>query len=240
MVGGAMGRPYAQDLRDRVIAVVDDGTGVTAAARLRQISTSYASRVMGRLRVTGETTARALGRELRPKLADYHETLRQRVAAVPDETLAELAVWLLVEHGVTISVSRLCTTLQGLKLTRKKDTPRLRAGAPRRRGRAPSLARRPGDAKPAVPGLHQRNLGQHQYNAPLRLRPAWPALPRRRASRPLAHRHLPCRLASRRHHRALCLRRADRRRQLPHLDRAVTGSHSRVRRHRRHGQSVRP
>ena len=115
-----MGRPYSQDLRDRVIAVVDDGQGVTAAARLLRVSRSYASKVMGRLRATGETTARALGRGPRAKLADHHETLRQRVAAVPDETLAELAAWLLAEHGVTISVSRLCTTLQGLKLTRKK------------------------------------------------------------------------------------------------------------------------
>lgn len=115
-----MGRPYSQDLRQRVIAVVDGGIGVTAASRLLRVSVSYVSKVMGRRRATGETTARELGRGPRPKLADHHERLRRRVAAVPDETLEELRAWLLAEHAVAISVGRLCTTLRELKLTRKK------------------------------------------------------------------------------------------------------------------------
>ena len=115
-----MGRPYSQDLREGVIAVVDGGIGVTEASRLLRLSVAYVSKVMGRRNATGETTARALGRGPRAKLADHHETLRRRVAEVPDETLEELKAWLLAEHGVSISVSRLCTTLRALKLTRKK------------------------------------------------------------------------------------------------------------------------
>ena len=115
-----MGRPYSQDLRERVLAVVDGGIGVTATGRLLRVSTSYVSKVMSRREMTGETTARALGRGPRPKLAGHHETLRQRVVAVPDETLAEMCVWLLDEHGVSISIGPLCTMLRRLKLTRKK------------------------------------------------------------------------------------------------------------------------
>jgi transposase len=115
-----MGRPYSQDLRERVIAVVDGGSGVTEASRLLRLSVAYVSKVMSRRNATGETTARTLGRGPRPKLADHHEALRRRVAEMPDETLEELRAWLLAEHAVAISVSRLCTTLRDLKLTRKK------------------------------------------------------------------------------------------------------------------------
>ena len=137
-----MGSSYSQDLRERVFAVVDDGVGVTAAGRLLRVSTSYVSKVMSRRAMTGETTARARGRGPRAKLADHHETLRQRVAAVPDETLAEMCVWLLDRHGVSISPSRLCTMLRRLKLTRKKrhSTPPSRS-APTSRRRVGSGAR---------------------------------------------------------------------------------------------------
>lgn len=140
-----MGRPYSQDLRERVLAVVDAGTGVTETGRLLRVSTSYVSKVMSRREATGETTARALGRGPRSKLADHHETLRQRVEAVPDETLAEMCVWLLDEHGVSISIGPLWTMLRRLKLTRKKrhstppsrsaptSPPRARPGARRSR-----------------------------------------------------------------------------------------------------------
>lgn len=136
-----MGRPYSQDLRDRVLAMVDGGVGVTATGRVLRVSTAYVSKVMSRREATGETKARPLGRGPKPKLADHHETLRQRVAGIPDETLAEMCVWLLDDHGVSISTSRLCTTLRRLKLTRKKrhsmpqnrsvptSPPRVRSGA---------------------------------------------------------------------------------------------------------------
>lgn len=115
-----MGSPYSQDLRDRVIANVEDGQRTTACARVLRVSVSYVSKVMGRKRSTGATSALPMGHGPAPKLAAYEVVLRQRVAAVPDETLEELAGWLQSEHGVSISVSALCRTLQRLKLTRKK------------------------------------------------------------------------------------------------------------------------
>ena len=36
-----MGKPYSQDLRERVIAAVDTGTGAYVAAPLFQVSVSY-------------------------------------------------------------------------------------------------------------------------------------------------------------------------------------------------------
>ena len=45
-----MGKPYSQDLRERVIATVDSGTRVCVAARLLLVSVSYVSKVVGRRR----------------------------------------------------------------------------------------------------------------------------------------------------------------------------------------------
>jgi hypothetical protein len=52
------GKSYAQDLRDRVFALADDGLGVTATARQLRVTPSYVSKVLSRWRATGETTAR--------------------------------------------------------------------------------------------------------------------------------------------------------------------------------------
>lgn len=116
-----MGRAYSQDLRDRVIAGVEDGLGVTACARLMRVSVSYVSKVLGRKRSTGETAARPLGQGPEPKLAGYEAALRKQVTAEPDATLEELCGWLRTEHGVEVSVSGLCRTLQRLELPRKKS-----------------------------------------------------------------------------------------------------------------------
>jgi len=71
-----MGKPYSHDLRERVIAPVGSGTRVCAAARLFLVSVSYVSKVVGRQRTTGQTTAR-LGRAGRkPKLAPHDEAIR--------------------------------------------------------------------------------------------------------------------------------------------------------------------
>ena len=52
-----MGRAYSQDLRERVIASVDCGTGAYAAASLFRVSVSYVYKVLGRRKRTGETRA---------------------------------------------------------------------------------------------------------------------------------------------------------------------------------------
>ena len=126
-----MGKPYSQDLRERVIATVDSGTRVCAAARLFLVSVSYVSKVVGRRRTTGETTAR-LGRAGRkPKLAPHDEAIRAHVAAHPDATLEELQAWLADECKVKVSIGCLWNRLKFLKLPLKKS----RSEPPSRTGR---------------------------------------------------------------------------------------------------------
>ena len=54
-----MGRPYSQDLRERVMAAVDGGMRVYAAAPVFRVSVSYIYKALSRRTKTGETTARA-------------------------------------------------------------------------------------------------------------------------------------------------------------------------------------
>lgn len=109
-----MGKPYSQDLRERVIAAVDTGTGAYVAALLFQVS-------LLRRRKTGEVTARRSGCGPKPKLAPHDDALRARVAAEPDITLAELQAWLLAERKVDVSIGCLWNRLKFLKLPLKKS-----------------------------------------------------------------------------------------------------------------------
>ena len=116
-----MGRAYSQDLRERVMAAVDSGTGAYAAASIFRVSVSYIYKVLGRWKKTGETSARPWAGGPKPKLASYDEALRARVMSKPDATLAELRAWLLAEHNVKISVGCLWKRLRQLGLTLKKS-----------------------------------------------------------------------------------------------------------------------
>src|SRR5271166_6354359 len=80
-----MGKPYSQDLRERVIAAVDTGTGAYVAALLFQVSVSYIYKALIRRRKTGEVTARRSGCGPKPKLAPHDDALRAHVAAEPGQ-----------------------------------------------------------------------------------------------------------------------------------------------------------
>ena len=115
-----MGSPYSQDLRERVISVVDGGMGAYQAAPLLRVSVSYIYKALGRQRETGETTARPSGRGPAPKLAAHDEALRQRIVEVP-ATLEEIRAWLLATHRMQVSIGCLWKRLRHLGLTLKKS-----------------------------------------------------------------------------------------------------------------------
>ena len=114
------GQAYSQDLRDRVLAAVDEGMAVSEAAELFKVDRSYIYKALIRRRLTGETSARRQRCHMEQKLAPYCEAIRARVAAAPDATIAELRVWLLETHGIVSSQGGMWTTLDRLGLTLKK------------------------------------------------------------------------------------------------------------------------
>jgi transposase len=65
-----MGRAYSQDLRERVMAAVDSGTGAYAAAAIFQVSVSYIYKALGRRRTTGETSALPWAKRSWPAIAE--------------------------------------------------------------------------------------------------------------------------------------------------------------------------
>jgi transposase len=119
-MGWRQGRAYHQDLRHRVFQVADAGASVSGVAKVLRVSVSYVSKVLGRRRQTGETTARPQRGHVPAKLAAHHDAIRARVSAVPDATLAELRSWLQETHQVAASTTLLWETLRKLKLTLKK------------------------------------------------------------------------------------------------------------------------
>ena len=131
------GQAYGQDLRERVLGAA--GLSLRAAAARFAVSPSYVAKARARLRETGETTPGPRRNHVPLRLAPLGDTLRARVAAGADATLAELRAWALAEHGVRVSQPVMWKTLARSGLTLKKTAARGRAG-PRRRGRsAPRL-----------------------------------------------------------------------------------------------------
>ena len=75
------------------------------------------------------------------KLDKLLDALSAHVTAHPDATLEELVAWVKRESGITVCVATMWATLEALELTVKKNVPRRRAGASRRRRGPHRLAR---------------------------------------------------------------------------------------------------
>lgn len=154
-MGWKSGRPYSQDLRERVMATVDGGMEVYEAAPLFQVSVSYIYKVLARGRQTGETTARQQRCSVVPRLAAHEDALRARVASHPDATITELRAWLLADHGVCVSHGSVWSALDRLNLTHKRTASRSRARSAGRRPSAHYLARATAPFKPGTAGVHR-------------------------------------------------------------------------------------
>ena len=115
------GKAYSQDLRERVFAAAEAGLRVGEVADQLLVSNSYVSKVLGRQRRTGERTARPQRCHVAPKLACYHDAIREHVSAHPDITLGELQAWLQDQHNVSASAGLICQTVNQLDLTLKKS-----------------------------------------------------------------------------------------------------------------------
>ena len=84
------GKPYPQELRERVILASDEGARVGQIAKRFKVSVSYVSKVLARRTKTGETTARPQVNHVPAKLAEHEAAIRDKLQAERDLTLAEL------------------------------------------------------------------------------------------------------------------------------------------------------
>ena len=104
----------------------------------------------------------------KPILAEHEAKVRDLVAARPEMTISELASEL-AALGIKVGRSSVYRFLRRLGLTFKKNSARLRTAPARHRRRPRRLAKRPGDSRSAPAGVHRRDLGLDQHDAPL-----WP------------------------------------------------------------------
>lgn len=135
-----MGHSYSIDLRERVVASVNEGLSRREAARVFKMSNSCAVKLLQRVAATGSA---APGRQGRPpgggKLAPYRDFLIARVTQKPDITMPELAAELLAAHGVSATAPSLSRVLCAAGYSFKKSAAGERAETAGRCREAPHL-----------------------------------------------------------------------------------------------------
>jgi len=108
---------YSTDLRERVLALYDEGVPTKQVADQLRVSRSWARRVKQR---RDQPPRKVGGSE--PKLdAAARATLLRWVGQRPDATLEELRRRVAAELKVTVSIGCLWNTLRATKLTFKKS-----------------------------------------------------------------------------------------------------------------------
>jgi transposase len=131
-----MARAYSQDLRDRVIAAVEDGSSARSAARVFGVSASSAVKWVQRWRRTGRATAKRMGGYRRPVLEPHKDLVLGLIAERPDLTIEEIRAELRAV-GVVVGYGGVWRFVASQGLSVKKN----RAG---QRTRSPGRGPRPG------------------------------------------------------------------------------------------------
>ncbi|CAM5310988.1 hypothetical protein ATER59S_00865 [Aquamicrobium terrae] len=138
-----MGQPLSMDLRSRLLAAIDGGMSCRAAAARFGVAPSTAIRWQAQRRQTGNYAPKPQGGDMRSRRV---EERRADILAVwearKDISLEELRL-ALIEIGLTVSVAGLHRFFVRHGMTRKKDWPCNRAGAPRHPEAAAALVRQP-------------------------------------------------------------------------------------------------
>ena len=95
-----MTRPYSEDLRERVVRVVESGTSRNAAAKQFDVSISFVVKLMQRWKQRGTIKADKYGGWKKSKLAPHGDRIRALVMENCDITIDELCV---LQFDVSIS-----------------------------------------------------------------------------------------------------------------------------------------
>jgi transposase len=127
-----MPKPYSQDLRDRVVRVVEAGASCHEAAAAFEVSPSSAIRWVARWRQTGSAAAKPMGGKRSP-LDAHKQWLLALIAAEADLTLEEIR-GRLRQRGIKVSASSVWRFCDRHEITFKKKPARRRTG-PRRHPR---------------------------------------------------------------------------------------------------------
>lgn len=120
---------YSNDLRVRVIRVVEGGAAARAAARQFVIGDATAIRWVKRWRETGSIEARSVKGQSRSPLKRHEEWLLDLVRREPDLTLEEIRSRLLAERRQKAGIGSVWRFFDRHGISFKKKRARGRAGS---------------------------------------------------------------------------------------------------------------
>lgn len=122
-----MGRPYSDDLRERIVRAVDDGASRRKAAEAFGVSASCAVKLVRLWRETGSVSPAPQGAPKRSKLDPHAEWLLGLVKTEPDITLEEIRSRL-EGQSARASIGLIWRFFDGHAISFKKNRARRRAG----------------------------------------------------------------------------------------------------------------
>ena len=114
-----MGKPHPIELRERVIAFVEQGHTHRAAADQFRVSPRFVNNMVILKRETRSLEAKQQGRRGGGKLQDHHVWVRQRIEENGDLTLDELCIEF-EGRGVSVHRASVGKLLHRLGLSHKK------------------------------------------------------------------------------------------------------------------------
>ena len=120
---------YSNDLRVRVIQVVEDGATARAAARQFVIGDATAIRWVKRFRETGSVAAKSIKGQSRSPLKKHEEWLLDLVRREADLTLEEIRSRLLEDRGQKAGIGSVWRFFDRHGISFKKKRARGRAGS---------------------------------------------------------------------------------------------------------------
>ena len=150
-----MGRPYSRDLRERVVAAVEeDGLSRRKAAAQFAVGISTVINWVRRFRETGSVLPGQMGGH-KPKaiVGERRSWLLLRIKE-QDFTLRGLVAEL-DERGLKVDYKTVWNFVHAEKLSFKKNRARQRARSPGRRAQARAMEKIPDPDRARAPGLHR-------------------------------------------------------------------------------------
>ena len=125
-----MAKGYSKDLRERAVAIVEDGESAREAARLLNIGAATAIRWIDRWTSTGTVEAKPGTGHSKSPLKAHERWLLDLVSKEPDLTLDEIRVRLRREKKLGVATSSVWRFYERHEITFKKNSARRRAGSP--------------------------------------------------------------------------------------------------------------
>ena len=115
-----MGKPYSDDLRDRVVASMASGRSCRDVAAVFNVAPSTAGNWYRLYQRTSSYSARPMGGDHRSKLLTEATWIAERLARDPNMTLGDVRTEL-AERDITVSYASVWRTVKRLGLRLKKN-----------------------------------------------------------------------------------------------------------------------